>query len=92
MEIVANEPEYTNPFSCECASGPGADSVTHVGEYNHPACLVEGSGEITIAEKTWDLCPGSNAKVKAGQHHSLRNLSDGDMLILMVYDPPRVRG
>jgi len=54
--------------------------------------LVEGSGESTIAEKTWDLCPGSYAKLKAGKQRSLRNLSDGDMLILTVYDPPRVRG
>ena len=34
---------------------------------------------------------GSYAKVKAGEKHSVRNLGDGDMLILTVYDPPRVR-
>ena len=93
MEIVANEPEYTSAFSCEYVRlRPGADSVTHVEEYNHLLSFVEGSGEITIGEKTWDLGPGSYAKVKAGEQHSLRNLSDGDMLILTVYDPPRVRG
>jgi quercetin dioxygenase-like cupin family protein len=83
MEIVANEPEYTSAFSCEYVRlRPGAHSVTHVEEYNHLLFFVEGSGEITIGEKTWDLRPGSYAKVKAGAQHSLRNLSDGDMLIL----------
>jgi len=27
----------------------------------------------------------------AGNEHSLRNLGDTDMLVLTVYDPPRVR-
>ena len=55
-------------------------------------CFVEGSGEITIGEKTWAPRPGSDAKVKAGEKHSVRNLGDVDMLILTVFDPPRVRG
>lgn len=93
IEIVANEPEYTSAFSCEYVRlGPGDHSVTHVEEYNHLLFFVEGSGEITIGEKTWSLRPGSYAKVKAGEKHSLRNLGDSDMLILTVYDPPRVRG
>jgi mannose-6-phosphate isomerase-like protein (cupin superfamily) len=53
--------------------------------------FVEGSGEITIGKGTWPLSPGSYAKVQAGEKHSLRNLGDTEMLILTVYDPPRVR-
>jgi quercetin dioxygenase-like cupin family protein len=92
MEIVAEEPEYTSAYSCEYVRvPPGAHSVTHVEDYNHLLFFVEGSGEVTIGEKTWPLRPGSYAKVKAGEKHSVRNLGDGDMLILTVYDPPRVR-
>jgi mannose-6-phosphate isomerase-like protein (cupin superfamily) len=90
MEILANEPEYTSAFSCEYVRlPPGAHPLTHVEEYNHLLFFVEGSGEITTDEKTGDLRPGSYANVKAGHPHSLRNLRDGDMLILTVYDPPR---
>jgi mannose-6-phosphate isomerase-like protein (cupin superfamily) len=60
-------------------------------DYNHLLYFVEGSGEITIGERTWPLSPGSYAKVKAGEHHSLRNLGDAEMLIVTVYDPPRER-
>jgi mannose-6-phosphate isomerase-like protein (cupin superfamily) len=53
--------------------------------------FVEGSGEITIGDETWPLRPGSYAKVMAGNEHSLCNLGDTEMLVLTVYDPPRVR-
>ena len=76
----------------EPPSPPGVE--IHRGPPLHPDHLlffVEGSGEITMGEQTWDLRPGSYAKVQAGTHHALRNLSVGDMLILTVYDPPRER-
>jgi mannose-6-phosphate isomerase-like protein (cupin superfamily) len=92
IEIVADDSEYTSAFSCELVRlGPGVQSLTHVEDYNHLLFFVEGSGEITIGERTWPLSPGSYAKVKAGGKHSLRNLGDTEMLILTVYDPPRVR-
>jgi quercetin dioxygenase-like cupin family protein len=92
MPIVFDDPEYTDAFSCELFRlGPGDDSQTHVEDYNHLLFFVEGSGEITIGESTWLLRPGSYAKVEAGERHSLRNLGDSEMLILTVYDPPRLR-
>jgi mannose-6-phosphate isomerase-like protein (cupin superfamily) len=92
IEIVGDDSEYTRAFSCELIHlGPGDQSLTHVEDYNHLLFFVEGSGEITIGEKTWPLRPGSYAKVMAGNQHSLRNLGDTEMLILTVYDPPRVR-
>lgn len=91
IEIVADDSEYTNAFSCELVRlGPGDEPLTHVEDYNHPPYFVEGNGEITIGERTWPLSPGSFAKVKAGEEHSLRNLGDSEMLLLAVYDPPRV--
>jgi mannose-6-phosphate isomerase-like protein (cupin superfamily) len=92
VEIVADEPDYTQAYSCEYIRlGPGDHSVTHVEEYNHLLFFVEGNGEITIEDRTWPLRPGSYAKVKAGHKHSLRNRDDGEMLMLVVYDPPRPR-
>ena len=92
MEIVAGEPEYTSAFSCELVRlGPGDQSLPHVEPYNHLLFFVEGDGEITIGDVTWSLSPGSYAKVKAGEQHSLRNLGDTEMQLLTVYDPPRVR-
>jgi quercetin dioxygenase-like cupin family protein len=92
IEIVDDDSEYTSAFSCELVRlGPGDHSLTHVEDYNHLLYFVEGSGEITIGKKTWPLSPGSYARVKAGEKHSLRNLGDSEMLILTVYDPPRVR-
>jgi quercetin dioxygenase-like cupin family protein len=46
---------------------------------------------LSIGDETWPLRPGSYAKVMAGNEHSLRNLGDTEMLVLTVYDPPRVR-
>jgi quercetin dioxygenase-like cupin family protein len=92
IEIVADDSEYTSAYSCELVRlGPGDHSPTHVEDYNHLLFFVEGSGEITIGAKTWPLRPGSYAKVEAGKKHSLRNLGDTDMLIVTVYDPPRLR-
>jgi mannose-6-phosphate isomerase-like protein (cupin superfamily) len=92
IEIVADDSEYTSAFSCELIRlGPGDQSLTHVEPCNHLLFFVEGSGEITTGERTWPLSPGSYAKVKAGEEHSLRNLGDSEMLIVTVYDPPRVR-
>jgi mannose-6-phosphate isomerase-like protein (cupin superfamily) len=89
---VADDPEYTSAFSCELIRlGSGNPSLTHVEDYNYLLFFVEGSGEITIGETTWPLTPGSYAKVKTRNQHSRRNLGDTEMLILTVYDPPRVR-
>ena len=83
---------FTSAYSCELVRlGPGDQSLTHVEDYNHLRFFVEGNGEITIGEKTWSLWPGSYARVEAGKEHSLRNLGDSEMVLLTVYDPPRVR-
>jgi quercetin dioxygenase-like cupin family protein len=38
-----------------------------------------------------DSVTGTVCQVRAGEKHSLRNLSDDDMLVLTIYDPPRTR-
>jgi quercetin dioxygenase-like cupin family protein len=92
MEIVADDPDYTSAYSLEYLRlGAGDESRPHVEAWNHLLFFLEGSGEITIGDRTWPIRPGSYAKVKAGARHSVRNLGDTDMLLLAIYDPPRVR-
>ena len=92
IDIVADDPDYTSAYSRELVRlGPSDESLTHVEPYNHLLFFVEGSGEVTIGDTTWPLSPGSYVKVKAGEHHSLRNLGETEMQLLTVYDPPRER-
>jgi len=92
MTVVADEPEYTGAYSCEFVRlGPEDHSVAHVERWNHLLYFIAGSGEVTIGNQTWPVRPGSYAKVKAGERHSLRNLGGTDMLVLTIYDPPRPR-
>jgi quercetin dioxygenase-like cupin family protein len=92
IPLVADDPRYTTAYSCELVKlGPADHSVTHTEPWNHALYFVSGSGELTIGERTWPVRPGTFAKVKAGERHALRNHGPGDMLVLTVYDPPRVR-
>lgn len=92
MQIVANDPDYTTAFSLEYTRlGPDDYSVPHVEPWNHLLYFVEGSGEVTIKDKVYPVRPGSYTKIKAGERHSLRNLGGTDMLVLIIYDPPRPR-
>ncbi len=91
--LVADDPDYTTAFSCELVRlGPSDHSVPHVETWNHALYFMSGSGELTIGNRTWTVGPGSLAKVKAGERHSLRNAGPGDMVVLTIYDPPRRRG
>jgi quercetin dioxygenase-like cupin family protein len=92
IPLVADDPAYTSAYSCEMVRlGPADHSVPHVEPWNHLLYFIEGSGELTIGDRTWPVRPGTAAKVKAGERHALRNHGPGDMLVLTVYDPPRVR-
>jgi quercetin dioxygenase-like cupin family protein len=93
VPLVTDEPSYTNAFSCEMVKlGPADHSVPHVEPWNHALYFVSGAGELTIGARTWPVRAGTFAKVKAGERHALRNAGPGDMLVLTIYDPPRVRG
>ncbi|WP_051235790.1 cupin domain-containing protein [Ottowia thiooxydans] len=92
IKIVGDDPSYTSAFSCEYVRlGPDDHSVVHIEKWNHLLWFVEGTGELMIDGQTWQVSPGSYAKVKAGMKHSLRNLGGTDMKIIAVYDPPRTR-
>ncbi|WP_198382936.1 cupin domain-containing protein [Roseomonas sp. KE2513] len=83
---------YIGAFNSELVRlEPGDHSVPHVEPWNHLLYFISGTGDITIGSETSPVTPGTVALVKAGQHHSLRNLGADDMIVLTVYDPPRTR-
>jgi mannose-6-phosphate isomerase-like protein (cupin superfamily) len=90
--LVCDEPEYTSAYSCELVRlDPGDHSVPHVEKWNHTLIFLSGTGDVTIKERTWEVMPGTVAKVRAGERHSLRNLGSDEMLVMTIYDPPRPR-
>jgi mannose-6-phosphate isomerase-like protein (cupin superfamily) len=84
--------EYTAAYSIDLVRiAPGGASPTHLDRDNHAFYIIEGEGEITIADKIWPLRPGSVAKIPVGILHSLRNTGEAPLLFLTIYDPPRQR-
>jgi quercetin dioxygenase-like cupin family protein len=83
---------YTEAYSCELIRlGLGDHSVPHIEPWSHLLYILDGTGEITINGNTVQVRAGTVCQVRAGEKHSLRNLRDGDMLVLAIYDPPRKR-
>jgi mannose-6-phosphate isomerase-like protein (cupin superfamily) len=83
---------YTNAYSCELVRlGPGDHSVPHVESWSHLLYIMSGEGDITINGDTTAVRTGTVCLVRAGEKHSLRNLGNDHLLVLTIYDPPRVR-
>jgi mannose-6-phosphate isomerase-like protein (cupin superfamily) len=83
---------YTKAYNCELVRlGRGDHSVPHIEPWRHLLFILSGNGDITINNETTAIQTGTVCRVQAGERHSLRNLGEGDMLILTIYDPPRDR-
>jgi quercetin dioxygenase-like cupin family protein len=83
---------YTKAYSCELVRlEPGDHSVPHIEPWSHLLYFLSGTGDITIDGSTSPVGTGTVCQVSAGEKHSLRNLGADDMVILAIYDPPRVR-
>ena len=83
---------YTKAYSCELVRlEPGDHSVPHIEPWSHLLYFLSGTGDITIDGSTSPVRTGTVCQVRAGEKHSLRNLGADDMVILTIYDPPRVR-
>lgn len=88
-----SDESYTTAFNSELVRlQPGDHSVPHVEPWNHLLYFLSGSGEVTVEGRSWAVAEGTVCLVKAGERHSLRNPGPGDMVVFVVYDPPRVRG
>lgn len=83
---------YTKAYSCELVRlDPGDHSVPHIEPWSHLLYILCGTGDITIDGNTAPIGIGTVCQVRAGEKHALRNLGVDNMLILVIYDPPRLR-
>jgi len=71
---------------------PGGSSPTHREPYSHVFYVLSGAGEVRVADETASLRAGSVSPIRAGQPHSLRNTGGDDLMMLVIYSPPRTRG
>jgi quercetin dioxygenase-like cupin family protein len=83
---------YTEAFNSELVRlQPGDHSVPHVEPWNHLLYFLSGTGDVTIEGETSPVAEGTVCLVSAGERHSLRNLGSDEMVVLTIYDPPRLR-
>ena len=86
------EKTYTEAYSCELVRlEPGDHSVPHIERWNHLLYILSGAGEIDIEGRVSTLKGGTVCQVCAGDLHSMRNLGEDVMSLLVIYDPPRQR-
>jgi mannose-6-phosphate isomerase-like protein (cupin superfamily) len=84
--------EYTDAYNIDIARvAPGGYSPLHIDEDNHAFFILDGDGEIDIADKCYQVRAGSVVRIPRGVVHAIRNSGAGMLSLLSIYDPPRVR-
>jgi quercetin dioxygenase-like cupin family protein len=84
--------EYTDAYSVEIARvAPGGYSPPHIDPDNHAFYIVSGEGDIDIADSCQRVRAGSVVRIPRGVVHAIRNAGDNELVLLTIYDPPRVR-
>jgi quercetin dioxygenase-like cupin family protein len=84
--------DYTEAYSMELIRlEPGDHSVPHVEPHSHSFYFLEGTGSVTIDGTESRVGPGTVCLIKAGMRHALKNDGATDMVLLTIYDPPRLR-
>lgn len=85
--------EYTDAFSMDIVRvAQGGYSPEHIDPDNHAFYILSGEGEIDIADASHRVRPGSVVRIPRGVVHAVRNAGEGELVLLTIYDPPRVRG
>jgi mannose-6-phosphate isomerase-like protein (cupin superfamily) len=86
-------PEYTDAYNIDIARvAPGGYSPQHIDQDNHAFFIIEGEAEIQIADESHPVRAGSVVRIPRGVVHAIRNSGKGTLMLLSIYDPPRVRG
>jgi mannose-6-phosphate isomerase-like protein (cupin superfamily) len=84
--------EYTDAYNIDIAKvAPGGYSPLHIDQDNHAFYILDGKGEIDIADKCYQVREGSVVRIPRGVVHAIRNTGEGWLMLLSIYDPPRVR-
>lgn len=85
--------DYTSVYSVQLSKiGPGGRSKMHRDPYNHAFYIISGTGTVQIGKETFDLEPGSVAKIPQGMPHGFNNTGSVDLEFVVIYDPPYVAG
>lgn len=90
FDILAGE--YTDAYSMDIVRvAEGGYSPPHIDPDNHAFYILGGEAEIDIADACHRAQSGAIVRIPRGVVHAVRNAGQGDLVLLTIYDPPRVR-
>ncbi|MGN5477733.1 cupin domain-containing protein [Cupriavidus basilensis] len=90
FDVLAGE--YTDAFSMDIVRvAQGGYSPEHIDPDNHAFYILSGEAEIDIADASHHVRAGAIVRIPRGVVHAVRNTGVGDLVLLTIYDPPRVR-
>jgi mannose-6-phosphate isomerase-like protein (cupin superfamily) len=82
---------YSTAYSIDIAEFPvGGFSPEHV-DAGHAFYIISGEAEMVIEGETCPAKTGCVVAIPAGARHSIRNVGTAPLVLLTIYDPPRVR-
>ncbi|WP_206996373.1 cupin domain-containing protein [Trinickia mobilis] len=84
--------EYTDAYNIDIARvEPGGYSPLHIDHDNHAFYILDGEADIDVADQCYRVRAGAVVRVPRGVVHAIRNSGEGHLILLSIYDPPRVR-
>ncbi|WP_035878583.1 cupin domain-containing protein [Cupriavidus sp. amp6] len=84
--------EYTDAYSMDIVRvAQGGYSPQHIDPDNHAFFIVTGEADIDIADASHHARAGAVVRIPRGVVHAVRNAGDSELVLLTIYDPPRVR-
>ena len=84
--------EYTDAYSMDIVRvAEGGYSPQHIDPDNHAFYIISGEADIDIADSCHRARSGAIVRIPRGVVHAVRNAGDGELVLLTIYDPPRVR-
>lgn len=84
--------EYTDAYSVDIVRvEKGGYSPMHIDPDNHAFYVLGGEGEIDIADSQYQVQAGAVVRIPRGVVHAVRNIGNEDLVLLTIYDPPRIR-
>ncbi|MDW3688816.1 cupin domain-containing protein [Cupriavidus sp. CV2] len=90
FNILGNE--YTDAYNLDIVRvAVGGYSPLHIDPDNHAFYIVSGEGDIDIADSCHHVLPGAVVRIPRGVVHAIRNRGESELVLLTIYDPPRVR-
>ncbi len=67
---------------------PGTAAPPHSHNCGEQIVILEGSAELCVGDQRWTLHGHDSGWIGAGLEHSYRNIGEGDLRLLWLYDRP----